>query len=152
MFDIAPAFHNSVSRPWLRPPGNCPVVDLYGLSVTLPFLSYTVSVLFERTFKPVLVNYQDTATQQAIHTNRQYLKGNRPVVNITDLTFSLPIKEISQSPTVVSVISQQDKLGTHPESCKQKPRKRLQQQTSWELCRTTRPHFTGLLVMKSVTI
>ena len=37
--------HDSVFGLWLRPPGNCPVVDLYSLSVTLPPLSYTITIL-----------------------------------------------------------------------------------------------------------
>ena len=45
MSDISPTLRDSVSRLWLRPPGNCPVLDLYGLSVALPILSYTVTVL-----------------------------------------------------------------------------------------------------------
>ena len=45
MFDISPNLHNSVSGPWLSPHGNRPVVDLYGLLVTLPVMSYTITIL-----------------------------------------------------------------------------------------------------------
>ena len=33
MFDISLSFHNSVSGPSLHPPGKCPVMDLYHLSI-----------------------------------------------------------------------------------------------------------------------
>ena len=46
MFDISPTLHDSASGLLLRPPGNHPVVGLYGLSVTIPILSYTANVLF----------------------------------------------------------------------------------------------------------
>ena len=45
MFDISPTLHNSVATLWLCPPGNRPVMDLYGLSLKLPILSYTVIIL-----------------------------------------------------------------------------------------------------------
>ena len=45
LFGISPTLHDSVSGLCLCPPGNHPVMDLYSLSVTLPVLSYTVTVL-----------------------------------------------------------------------------------------------------------
>ena len=108
MFDILLTHPKSVSGPWLRPPGKRPVADLYSLSDTLPILSYTVTVFSGSTSRPVLVKYQDTTFQQALLTNR-------PVINITDLTFTLPvkIKSLPVSSTIESVSSQQDKPGTH---------------------------------------
>ena len=41
MFDISLTLPDSVSGPWLHPPGNCPVVGLYSLLDILPVLSYT---------------------------------------------------------------------------------------------------------------
>ena len=90
--NILPSLHDSVTGHWLRPPGNCPVLDLCGLSVALHVLPPTVTVLSGRTSQTVMVKYQDTTSRQALHTNQPYLKGNRPVVNITDHTWTLPIK------------------------------------------------------------
>ena len=84
--------YDSVSGLWLCPPGNRSVVDLYSLLVTLPVLSYTVTVLSGSTCHPVVVKYQEFTSRQAVHTNRPYLKANRPVANITDLTWTLPVK------------------------------------------------------------
>ena len=42
---VSPTLPDFASGLWLQPPGNCPVLDIYGLSVTLPVLSYTVTVL-----------------------------------------------------------------------------------------------------------
>ena len=92
MFDISPTLHESVSGPWLCPPGNPPVVDLYGMSVTLPVWFYTDTVLSLRTSWSAMVKYQDNTSQQALHINRPYLKANWPVVNINDLTWTLPVK------------------------------------------------------------
>ena len=91
-FDISPTHPDSVSGPRLRPPGNCPVLSLYGLSDTLSVLSCTVTVLTGRTSLPVVVKYLNTTSRQALRTNPLYLKRNRPVVNISNLTWTLPIK------------------------------------------------------------
>ena len=45
---VLPTLHNSVSGLWLLPPGNHPIVDRYGLSVTLPVLSYTVTRIIDK--------------------------------------------------------------------------------------------------------
>ena len=45
MFDISPTLHDSVSGLWLHSPRNHPVKDFCGLSVTLPVLSFNVTVL-----------------------------------------------------------------------------------------------------------
>ena len=45
MFDISPAHPGSVSGHWLRQPGNRPIMNIYGLSVTHLILLYTVTVL-----------------------------------------------------------------------------------------------------------
>ena len=37
-----------------------------------------------------MAKYQDNTSRQALHTNRRYLKGNWPVINITNLTWTLP--------------------------------------------------------------
>ena len=92
MSDILPTLPDSVSRPWLCLPGNHLVVCLYGLSDTLPVLFYTVTVLSGSTCRPVMVQYLNTSSRQAVDTNGLYLKGNRPVINIPDLTWSLPVK------------------------------------------------------------
>ena len=59
---ISPTLYDSVSGQWLHLPGNCPVFDPYGLSVTLPVLSHTVTSLSGNTCRPVLVQYQDLQT------------------------------------------------------------------------------------------
>ena len=83
---------DSVSRLWLRPPGNHPVIDLYGLSDTPSILCYTVTILSCITCHPVSVKYQDSTSRQVGYTYKLYLKANWPVVNITDLTWSLLVK------------------------------------------------------------
>ena len=45
IFDISLTLNNSVSGLWHHTPENHPVVNIYGLSLTLPVLSYTVTVL-----------------------------------------------------------------------------------------------------------
>ena len=92
MFDISQTHPESVSGPWLRHPGNRPVMDLYSLSVTLPALFYTVTILSGRSSQPELFEYQGTTYRQAIRTNQPYLKGNYIVINIKDLTWTLHIK------------------------------------------------------------
>ena len=72
--DISPSLHNSASGPWLRSPGNQPVIDLYSLSDTLPALSNIVTILSGNTYQSFMVKYQDTTFQQAINMNRPYLK------------------------------------------------------------------------------
>ena len=57
----------TLSVPWLSPPGNGPVVSLYGLMDTLPVLSYTENVLSGRTSQPV--KYPNNTSQQAVYTN-----------------------------------------------------------------------------------
>ena len=69
MFDISPTLQDFVSGLWLHPPGNRPILDLYGLSVTLHLLSCTVTVLFGRTCCPVLVKYSDSTSRQDSYTN-----------------------------------------------------------------------------------
>ena len=66
-------------------PGNHPVLSLYVLSLMLPILSYTVTVLSGSTCWPLVVQYLDTNSRHAINTNRPYLKGKWPVVNIPNL-------------------------------------------------------------------
>ena len=88
--------HGSVSRLWLRPPESHTVVDLYSLSVILPILSFTVTIYCYRLVLyycwPVLVKYQDSTSRQSVNTNRLYLEANRPLVNITNLIWTLPVK------------------------------------------------------------
>ena len=45
---------------------------------------------------PILVKYQDSTSLQAINTKQPYFKANRPFVNITDLTWTLPVKRGSR--------------------------------------------------------
>ena len=56
MFDMSQTYPDSVSGPWLHPPDNRPVVDLYNLSDTLPVLSYTVTILYGRTSRAVMAH------------------------------------------------------------------------------------------------
>ena len=57
---------SSLSRPWLRPSGNRPVVYLYGLLDTLPVSSYTVTMLFGSTCRSVMVYYLEKTSRLAI--------------------------------------------------------------------------------------
>ena len=69
-----------------RPPHNCAhcfVMDLYGLSVTLPIFSYNCNHLVLKNLPSCRVKYEDPISREAINTNR-------PVVNITDLTWTRP--------------------------------------------------------------
>ena len=53
MFDISPTLHNSVSRLWLCPPGNHPVVDLYG-SFELKLADFLFKGFFHKNAAPYL--------------------------------------------------------------------------------------------------
>ena len=70
-------------------------LGLYGLSVTPPALPYTETVLSGSTSRPFVFKYLNTTSQQAVHANRRYLKGNITMNIITNLTWSLPVKSRS---------------------------------------------------------
>ena len=62
------------------------VVGLYNMLGTLPVLSYTITVLSGSTCQPVAAQYLNTTSLQAVYTNQHCMKGDRHVVNITNLT------------------------------------------------------------------
>ena len=97
-----------------------------------------------RTSRLVMVKYLNTTSRQAVHTNGLYFKGNRPVINITDLTGSLPVKmgNLLFFSCRDGNISAGQVLEHITSSSKQNQSRQLHQQTSWELCRISWPHFT----------
>ena len=54
-FDISPTHPDSVSRHCFHPSGNHFILDLYGLSDTLPILSKTVTILSGSTSQDIMV-------------------------------------------------------------------------------------------------
>ena len=87
----------------------------------------------------VLVKYQDSISKQAINTKQPYLNGNRHVVNITNLTWSLPVKtgSIPVFHHRVGYISAGQAGNT--------------QQTSRKLCRTSWLHFSLIFTTRGLS-
>ena len=80
------------------------------------------------TSRPVMVQYQDTTSQQAIDINWRYLKWSDLVTSCQD---ELSWQHLSRRNWEYIMTSHKQKLA-----------RRLQQQTSQEVCSTSQPHFT----------
>ena len=117
MFDISPTLHDSVSRLWLRQPGNCLVNYLRLVWLHTQFCSVLLPYCLE---KLTVLSWFSTRTPPP----------DRPAT----LTDCMSRREVCQSSTVESVTSQRDKLRTQTD-------KAVTQQTSRGLCMTDRLHF-----------
>ena len=94
----------------LWPPGNCPVLCLYGLSYTLPVLTYTATHLVRKHFPVCPGSVPRHNFKTCCRHKSTILDGNWNVINIPNLTLSLPV---SKSLTAELGTYQQEKLVTH---------------------------------------
>ena len=84
----------------------------------------------ENTCHPFLLQDQDSASRQSVNTNLPYLKVNLPVVIITDLTWTLPVKTRSLPVFIRRVVNISTEQARNIQtSCKHKIVKPVTQQT-----------------------